>query len=137
MKLTESAISRLKATQADAIYYDDDLPGFGLRIREGGSRNYVVRYRLGGAERRFTIGSASALRLDDARKRARKALVAIDEGKDPTAEKAAKREAASLTLGAVAADYLEATASSHKPRSHVECTRHLNKAWKPLHGLSA
>ncbi len=39
MKLTEGSISRLRPTKADAIYYDDDLPGFGLRIREGGSRN--------------------------------------------------------------------------------------------------
>ena len=42
MKLTDLSISRLKPTKADAVYYDDDLPGFGLRIREGGSRNYVV-----------------------------------------------------------------------------------------------
>ena len=108
MKLTDLSISRLKPTKADAVYYDDDLPGFGLRIREGGSRNYVVRYRLGGFERRYTIGSASVLSLDEARKKARRALVAIDEGKDPTADKANKRAAASLLLSSVANDYLEA-----------------------------
>ena len=91
MKLTEGSISRLRATKADAIFYDDDLPGFGIRIREGGSRNWVVRYRLGGQERRHTIGSASVLTLTEARQKARKALVALDEGKDPTAEKANKR----------------------------------------------
>ena len=31
MKLTDGSISRLKPTKADAVYYDDDLPGFGLR----------------------------------------------------------------------------------------------------------
>ena len=134
MKLTDLSISRLKPTKADAVYYDDDLPGFGLRIREGGSRNYVVRYRLGGFERRYTIGSASVLSLDEARKKARRALVAIDEGKDPTADKANKRAAASLLLSSVANDYLEAI--TLKPRSRVECTRHLTKAWKPLHGLA-
>jgi len=51
------------------------------------------------------------------------AQASIDEGKDRTAEKAAKRDAASLTLGALAADYLEAMRSSHKPRSHVECVQ--------------
>ena len=59
--------------------------------------------------------------------------MAIDEGKDPTAEKANKRAAASLLLSSVANDYLEAI--TLKPRSRVECTRHLTKAWKPLHGL--
>ena len=29
MKLTDGTISRLKPTKADAVYYDDDLPGFG------------------------------------------------------------------------------------------------------------
>ncbi len=96
----------------------------------------MVRYRLGGQERRHTIGSASVLNLTEARQKARKALVAIDEGKDPTAEKANKRQAASLTLSSVAAEYLEAIQSSLKPRSHVECVRHLNKTWKPLHGLA-
>ena len=35
MKLTQASISRLKADKADAVYYDDDLPGFGIRIRAG------------------------------------------------------------------------------------------------------
>jgi len=136
MKLTEISISKLKSNGADTIHYDDELNGFGVRIREGGSRNYVVRYRLGGHEKRYTIGAVSVLSLAEARKRARKALVAIDEGKDPTAEKATKREAASLTLGTVASDYLEAIKSTMKPRSHVEVSRHLLKVWKPLHRLA-
>ena len=136
MKLTEASISRLRPTKADAIYYDDDLPGFGLRIREGGSRNWVVRYRLGGQERRHTIGSASVLTLTEARQKARKALVALDEGKDPTAEKANKREAASLLLSSVSRDYLEAVEPTMRPRSFLENSRHINKAWKPLHGLA-
>ena len=136
MKLTDLSISRLKPTKADAVYYDDDLPGFGLRIREGGSRNYVVRYRLGGQERRHTIGSASVLTLTEARQKARKALVAINEGRDPTAEKADKKVAASLMLSSVARDYLESVEPGMKPRSFLECTRHINKAWKSLHGLA-
>ena len=136
MKLTQTTIARIPADKADAIYYDDDLPGFGLRVRAGGSRNWIVRYRLGGFERRHTIGNAAVLTLDQARAKARKVLVAVDDGKDPATEKAAKRASASLLFSAVAADYLEAIKTTMKPRSHVECTRHLNKGWKPLHGLA-
>ena len=76
MKLTQASIARLPDDKADAVYYDDELDGFGIRIRKGGSRNYVVRYRLGGLERRHTIGSASVLSVEEARKKARKVLVA-------------------------------------------------------------
>jgi integrase len=135
MKLTQASIARLSSNGADVIYYDDDLPGFGVRIRAGGSRNYVVRYRQGGLERRHTVGSVSVLSVEGARKKARKVLVAVDEGRDPTIEKAAKRASASLLFSSVAADYLEAKRSAMKPRTLVETTRYLNRDWKPLHGL--
>ena len=135
MKLTQASIARLPSDKADAVYYDDDLPGFGIRIRAGGSRNYVVRYRLGGLERRHTIGSVSVLSIEEARQKARKVLVAVDEGRDPTAEKATKRASASLLFSSVAADYLEAKQSAMKPRTLVESTRYLKRDWKPLHGL--
>ena len=135
MKLTQASIARLPSDKPDAVYYDDDLQGFGIRIRAGGSRNYVVRYRQGGIERRHTLGSVSVLSIEEARKKARKVLVAVDEGRDPTVEKATKRASASLLFSSVAADYLEAKQSAMKPRSLVESTRYLNKDWKPLHGL--
>ena len=135
MKLTEASIARLKPTKADAVYYDDDLPGFGIRIRAGGSRNYIVRYRQGGLERRHTVGSVSVLSVEEARKKARKVLVAVDEGRDPTADKATKRASASLLFSSVATDYLNAKQSVLKPRTLVESTRYLKRDWKPLHGL--
>ena len=130
MKLTQASIARLPSDKADAVYYDDELDGFGVRIRAGGSRNYVVRYRLGGLERRHTIGSVSVLSVEEARRKARKVLVAVDEGRDPTAEKEIKKASASLLFSSVAADFLEARQSTMKPHSHVECTRHLNRDWK-------
>ena len=135
MKLTQASIGKLPSDKADAVYYDDELDGFGIRIRKGGSRNYIVRYRLGGLERRYTIGSASVLSVEEARRKARKVLVSVDEGKDPTAEKAAREASTSLLFSSVASDYLEAKQSTMKPRTFVESTRYLNRDWKPLHKL--
>lgn len=135
MKLTQASIAKLPSDKPDAVYYDDELDGFGVRIRAGGSRNFIVRYRLGGLERRHTVGPVSVLSVEEARKKARKVLVAVDEGRDPTAEKATKRASASLLFSSVAADYLEARRSAMKPRTLVESTRYLNRDWKPLHGL--
>src|SRR6188768_2329293 len=127
MKLTQAGIAKLPSDKPDAVYYDDELVGFGVRIRAGGSRNFIVRYRLGGLERRHTVGSVSVLSVEEARKKARKVLVAVDEGRDPTADKATKRASASLLFSSVAADYLEAKRSALKPRSLVESTRYLNR----------
>ena len=41
MKLTASAISRLALPPGidDKIYFDEDLPGFGVRLRRSGDRS--------------------------------------------------------------------------------------------------
>ena len=109
MKLTQTKIQRLAldSGKTDQIFFDDELTGFGLRIREGGSRKFVVHYRQGSFQKRHTIGSADVLTLEEARKKARRVLVAVDDGKDPATEKATKRAASALIFSSVAAEYLE------------------------------
>ena len=61
VKLTGKAvnIAMLPEGQQDAIFFDDELPGFGLRLRSSGSRTFVYQYRLGRKTRRLTLGTAS------------------------------------------------------------------------------
>jgi hypothetical protein len=42
MKLTQEAIGRLRlpAGKNEAIYFDDQLPGFGVRLRAAGSKKW-------------------------------------------------------------------------------------------------
>ena len=49
MKLTVETIGRLKLPPgiADKTYFDDDLPGFGLRMRATGEHRWVVQYDFG------------------------------------------------------------------------------------------
>ena len=56
MKLKASNVDTIKLPPGknDHIEFDDDLTGFGLRLREGGSRTYVVQYKLGTQQRRMT-----------------------------------------------------------------------------------
>jgi integrase len=139
MKLTQTDILRLCVLvtgERDKIFFDDEVSGFGLRVREGGSRKWVVHYRQGGIRRRHTIGAASVLTVEEARRKARKVLVDVDDGKDPAADKVAKRTAAGLIFSTVTDDYLAARQGDMKPRSHEERSRHLRQHWKPLHGLA-
>jgi len=133
MKLTQSTLAKLTSSKADEIFFDDELPRFGVRLREGGSRKYVVQYRHGGVARRYTIGPVATLTLEEARQRARKVLVAVDDGRNPGAEKETARAASRLLFAAVADDFLGA--SRLKPKSLYEYKYYLKKLWKPLHKL--
>ena len=135
MKLTVSTIAKLKLSdgKADEIFFDDELPRFGVRLRDGGSRKFIVQYRQGGIARRYTIGPTATMTLGEARKRARKVLVAVDDGRNPAAEKETARAASGLIFAAVAADFLGACRL--KPKTLYDYEYHLKKLWKPLHKL--
>jgi integrase len=142
MKLTQTKVDALKLDRgkADQIFFDDEIPGFGVRVREGGSRKFVLHYRIGGNQRRYTVGAVGVLKLEEARQRARRALVDVGDGKDPAAQKATEKVEAKQSFLSVANDYLEVlqrrvAKGEMKPRTYTEIERHLNKHWKPLHRL--
>jgi integrase len=108
MKITQAIVGKLTTKgKTDHIEWDDGLPGFGLRIREGGSRGYVVQYKVGQKTRRLTLGSAKTLTLDEARKRAKKELGRVASGEDPQAEKAKAQETATETFKVIAERFLQ------------------------------
>jgi integrase len=141
MKLTAKTITAavLPDGKNDVVYFDETLPGFGLRLRKTGDKTrkqFIVQYRHAGASRRMLIGSASVLGIEQARDAARKALGTVALGGDPQGDKASKRERDEFTMSALTADYLKAKVSSVRPRSLVECTRYLTGPYfKQLHNM--
>ena len=139
MKLTAKTIAgiRLPAGKTDHIEWDDDLPGFGLRLRGSGDRprkTWVAQYRAHGRTRRMKIGAVEKLSPDEARKAARKILAKVEVGHDPQAEKAARRQQDEHTLAAVVADYLKAKQSIVRSNTYRELVRYLTGPhFKPLH----
>lgn len=97
---------------------DAALPGFYLVIQPSGAKSWAVRYRLDSKSRKLTLGPYPRLGLGDARERAREALQAVSEGRDPAREKAAvlQEQAAAirLTFASVAAEFIQRYA---KPRN--------------------
>ena len=119
MKLTQGNLGKaiLPKDKTDHIFWDDDLPGFGLRIREGGSRNYVVQYKVGKKTRRMVIGPIKRLTPEEARKQAKKELGKVSLGQDPQGEKAATKATATETFGAVAERFLRSRPNTSGPRA--------------------
>ncbi len=95
-KLTKRIIDGLPMPSKTTIYYDQDLPGFGLRLTPAGARSWVVEYRPGGGGRgsvskRMTLGSTATLTPDQARGAARDILARVRLGEDPATERGKRR----------------------------------------------
>ena len=137
MKLTLKSVAALKlpSGKTDHIEFDDDISGFGLRLREGGSRSWIFQYSLGSKQRRIAIGKASALTPDKARGIAADLHAKVRLGGDPAADKAIGKASAALSFKAVAERYLARQRLNLRPRSYIEVERHILKNGKPLHGM--
>jgi integrase len=138
MKFTKASIERfaLPADKSEAIIFDDDVPGFGLRLRAGGSRTFIVQYALGGRQRRMTIGSAKILDPSKARQTAGNLLAKVRLGRDPAAERAEARvHASDEPLGAIIGRFLARQERRVRLRTYVDATRYLERYWRPLHEL--
>jgi hypothetical protein len=138
VKLTQATVQKLAlpAGKGEAIYFDDDLSGFGLRLRAGGSKKWIVQYSLGAKQRRMTLGSTSALDASKARDTARTLLAGVRLGRDPAAERVSSHARASDDeLGVIVDRFLARQATRIRPRSFTETRRYLKEHWKPLHRL--
>jgi integrase len=119
---------------ADRVFWDSELPGFGLRIRASGARTWLVQYAIAGRTRRVFLGSATVLDPGKARETAKKLLAAVKLGRDPAAEKHTARVKAGETFGALLPRHLAHQRAALKPRSYQEVERHLTAHCRPLHG---
>jgi len=93
MRLTDAIVKKIEPPERTKITYDDDLPGFGIRVTPAGARSYVLNYRVRGRERRYTIGSAREWSCAAARKHAAELRAKIRLGQDPLADLEADRSA--------------------------------------------
>lgn len=109
--LTDSSIAALKpAPGRQSEHPDSKVQGLMLRVSPGGTKTWLVRYVApSGERRRLKIGTYPALSLADARRKALKTRVAIDDDLDPAAELRLSRQR-SETLNELAEEYWPAAA---------------------------
>jgi integrase len=139
MKLTAKAVAALMLPSGkdDAIYFDQDLPGFGYRLRRSGDkvgRSWVAQYRHAGQTRRITLGSASVLSSEQARDEAKRILAEATLRKDPASERKRRAAADKFIFAALAEQYLAAKKTDVRPRTFSEMQRYLrsSKYFGPL-----
>lgn len=80
MRLTDKTLHALKVPKAGAVIYHDDLiPGFGVRVSEGGTKSFVLTH--GPRRQRETVGRVGILGLSEARGEARRRLAEYTLGR--------------------------------------------------------
>ena len=135
MRLTAATVRALELKQGltEKTYFDDTLAGFGIRIRAGGSKTYVVQYKIGDKHRRMVLGAIGAIDAGKARAAAKDLLAMVRLGRDPAGEKLEQRQKIGETFGALLPRFLTRQRTKLKPRSLEETVRHLEQHAKPLH----
>ena len=81
--ITKRTVDALSVEDRDAVFWDRDLPGFGIRVYPSGLKKYVVQSRGPGGSKRATLGRHGKLTADEARRRAAEAIDRIKRGEDP------------------------------------------------------
>jgi integrase len=137
----------LPSNKTDHVFWDDEIPGLGVRVRAGGSRMWVFQYAIGGKHRRMTLGAVtkeSFSTLKDStgaviklgvREQAALLHARVRLGEDPAGVKAENRQRAKETFGAIAERFLAYQKEQLRPGSYRQVERHIRLA-KSLHGTA-
>lgn len=86
-KLSKRIVDAAEAQDKDYVIWDDELPGFGLRVFASGKRSYLIQYRSAGRSRRYTIGQHGVWTPELARKEAKVQLGRVAQGDNPAEER--------------------------------------------------
>jgi integrase len=149
MKLTVGNTPALKLPpgKADHVVWDDEIPGFGVRLRAGGSRVWVFQFTIGEKQRRMSLGAVTpesfkTVKDPDGtvvklgiRDQVSHLHARVRLGQDPAADKAEGRRRATETFEAVARKFLAFQKGELRPGSYRQVERHITRLWKPLNEL--
>ena len=114
-RLSKRVVDRFSVEGRDAVFWDRDLPGFGVRVYPSGTKVYVVQSRGEGRSRRITLGRHGAISAGEARRRAAGIIARIKAWEEP---------AAPAPVAVTVADFAERYLEEHvavrcKPRTRA------------------
>ncbi len=141
MQFTKKTLAAIDL-KTEGFIWNDDMPGFGIRVR-GGSGRYVIQYRIGAKQRRESLGDVRKITLESAIDIAQKKFAQVTLGIDPAGEKQQKRaeeKAVKLTFETVAKQYIAAkikliAEDKYRKSTLVQLQLHLGTHWATFNDL--
>jgi hypothetical protein len=113
VKFTQTNVRKLAAPEGtkDLTIYDEAMPGFGIRFRNGGIGNYVIVFRCKktGKQERLPLGSVAKIELEAAQIEAKQHFADVAKGENPAQKRrdAAGKAAATVTIGQLAPTHFQ------------------------------
>ena len=131
--ISRRTVEALAVEDKDAVFWDDKLPGFGVRVYPTGSKVYVVQTRLKGRSKRITLGRHGVISADKARHKAAETIALIKSGQDPD-----EKRASEVTVAELAERYLAEHVDVHcKPSTQRMYRSVLRRFILPAYGHRA
>ncbi|WP_206077035.1 Arm DNA-binding domain-containing protein [Palleronia sediminis] len=121
-KITKRTVNGAGPQTKDYIIWDDELPGFELRVFPSSERSNVIQYRARGRSRRYAIGLHRVWTPEIARREAKVRLGDVTQGNDPAAEREEERRA--VTVRELCEQYI----------ADMEAGLVLGEGWSPQEG---
>jgi len=147
ISITQLGAERLRASTTETVYWDKNLPGFGLRVSPKGRKSFICQYRVRGAkgttwkERQVVLGTLNFLTVAEARDRARRYKAQASEGIDPVEQMKAsaqaeevQRKANALTFAKLVDRYTAEYLRVNRKPAGVEERLRLLRRWLPALG---
>ena len=81
--ISRRTVEALPTGEREAVFWDHELSGFGVRVYPSGTKVYLVQTRSGGNSTRVTIGRHGVLSAEQARRKAAQVIASIKAGEEP------------------------------------------------------
>ena len=105
--ISRRTVEALKV-EKDTMFWDRELPGFGVRVYPSGRKVYIAQTRARGkAGQRVTVGPHGVMTPEEARRRAALIIARIKAGEEPVPEPLSATLAKGPTVADIARRYLE------------------------------
>lgn len=127
-KLNRKLVEGLDPAPKDLFLWDSEVVGFGVRVRPGGHRGYILQYRFAGRARQYQIGGHG----ETARERAKVLQGLVASGEDPQESKAGARK--ELSVAQLCDLYLAEGLATRKETSMASARSNVENHIKPLIG---
>ena len=109
LTISKQSVDGLSVEGKETVFWDRELPGFGVRVYPSGTKIYVAQSRGPNGIKRLSLGRHGEITAEEARKQAATAVARIKQGEEPVA-RPLKR---ALTVADLAERYMEGHVKVH------------------------